>query len=173
MFSDTEIAKEMGRQLVKRGVMDKQTLSSLINDGTTENDVRDKGNTIDQGKFKDYWKEMEKWVNNNGGDFNKLSGNLAQGREGGNPRGLTAKPLYNDAFKDVNIHINSSGFKPIKAISNQLRFIEIYQGLQQSQSPSRASSQSPSRASSQSPSRASSQSPKGIKSVPSRPKFRR
>ncbi|SIS46349.1 hypothetical protein SAMN05421766_1021 [Zobellia uliginosa] len=145
MFSDTEIAKEMGRQLVNTGVVDKRTLSSLINNGTTENDVREVGNTIDQGKFKNYWNKMEKWVNDNGGDFKQLSGNLAQGRKEGNPRGFTAKPLYNDAFKDVNTHINSAGFKPIKAISNQLRFIEIYQGLEQSQSSSRSSSQSSSR----------------------------
>ena len=47
------------------------------------------------------------------------------GRVGGNPTGLATKALYNDAFRDVNHHIGTPGFLPVKAVSNQLRFVSV------------------------------------------------
>lgn len=128
-MSDSKIANKMKGELVNSGVITKEGLNYLLNNGTTENDVRSLDNHIDVSEFNNYWNSL----------MDKIGGMPAS------PSGLQKKSLYNDAFKDVSKHINSSDFKPIKAISNHLRFIDVlgqYQGQSSTERSTRVSSTS-------------------------------
>jgi len=120
-FTDQELAAEMRAQLVAR-VMTQDQLDALQED-STENAVRaalgeDLGDVFDA-----YWAAVGAWIGAHGGQIQKITGNNVPGRVGGAPTGMAQKALYNDAFRDVQAHLGEEGFKPVKAISNQLRFV--------------------------------------------------
>lgn len=123
-YTDQELATEMRGQLVTSNVMTAEERTYLL-ENSTENDVREKLTAEQLGNFGNYWQAIGEWVNNHGGDFATLSGTNAQGRTGGNPQGLAARALYNDAFKDVRDYIDEPNFSAVKAVSNQLRFIDV------------------------------------------------
>jgi hypothetical protein len=123
-FTDKQLAGRMKGLLVEQKVLTTDQLGKL-KDKTTENDVRGVVPDLAAVVFGHYWTALGGWMSSHGGDIANTSGNSVPGREGGNPTGLTAKPIYNDAFRDVNQHISTSGFKPVKALSNHLRFISV------------------------------------------------
>ena len=123
-FTDQELATKMRDQLVTSNVMTADERTYLL-ENSTENDVREKLTSNQLDNFGNYWQAVGDWIDNRGGDFSTLSGTNAQGRTGGNPQGLAAKALYNDAFKDVRDYINEPNFSAVKAVSNQLRFIDV------------------------------------------------
>lgn len=123
-FTDKQLAGRMKELLVEQKVLTAEQLGKLKNK-TTENDVREVVPGLTAVVFEHYWTALGEWMSSHGGNIADTSGNSVPGREGGNPAGLTVKPLYNDAFRDVNQHISTSGFKPVKALSNHLRFISV------------------------------------------------
>lgn len=123
-FTDQQLAGRMKELLVEKNVLTAEQLGKL-KDKTTENDVRAVVPGLTSVVFGHYWVALGEWMSSHGGDIANTSGTSVPGREGGNPTGLTAKPLYNDAFRDVREHMPSSGFKPVKALSNHLRFISV------------------------------------------------
>ena len=124
-YTDAQLATQMGNDLVNSNVMTQAELIALRND-PTENNVRETLTAEQLGNFNNYWLAIGNWVDAapQGGNFATMSGNLTVGRVGGNPVGIAARALYNDAFKDVRDHIGQPDFSAVKAVSSQLRFIE-------------------------------------------------
>lgn len=129
MFTDKELANQMAHLLVANDVMSKDQLDQLLDEDTTENAVRDALSPTQLDNFATYWSALAGWMSINGGDITTTSGNGVPGRQGGNPTGLTLKPLYNDAFRDVRAYVDSDDFKPVKAVSNHLRFISVVRDM--------------------------------------------
>ncbi|MEW6737313.1 MAG: hypothetical protein AB1489_38885 [Acidobacteriota bacterium] len=123
-FTDQQLAAAMSQELVNAGVMTAQERDALLED-PTENNVRDTLTANQLANFQAYWNALGQWMAANGGNIATTSGNNVPGRVGGNPVGLALKAVYNDAFRDVNAHIGTPGFLPVKAVSNQLRFISV------------------------------------------------
>lgn len=123
-FTDKQLAGRMKELLVEQNVITSEQLSNLKGK-TTENDVREAVPGLTSVAFGHYWVALGQWMSSHGGNIATTSGNSVPGREGGNPTGIGVKPLYNDAFHDVNQHISTQGFKPVKAVSNHLRFISV------------------------------------------------
>jgi len=123
-FTDAQLATQMGSLLVLHRVLTQLQYNSLIARGRTETDVVAAGVGDGRGPFDQYWAALRVWVNANGGNLDQITGATVAGRAGSETiSGLTNKSLYNDAFQEVTA--NLATLKVIKAISNQLRFIEF------------------------------------------------
>lgn len=124
-FTDVDLANAMSRSLVRAGTMTSAEKASLLQD-PTENNVRHTLSEDQLAKFSAYWALLGRWMAGKGGDITATTGTSVPGREGGNPSGLGNKAIYNDAFRDVNAHIGGDDFLPVKAVSNQLRFVSLF-----------------------------------------------
>ena len=122
-FTDGDLAHRMGRELVSSRVMTQTQLNNFLNNDNTERAVRSTLTSHDVAHFKAYYRRVGRWMEGRGGSIGATSASRVAGREGGNPSGIGLKSLYNDAFNEVNRHIDSSNFSTDKAISNHLRFI--------------------------------------------------
>ena len=123
-FTDAELADAMSDNLVAAEVMGAAERDRLLED-PTENTVRDGLTAVQLANFQAYWDLLRDWMAGQGGDIATTTGTNVPGRAGGNPAGIGAKAIYNDAFRDVNQYLGQAGFLPVKAISNQLRFISV------------------------------------------------
>ncbi|MEX2962871.1 hypothetical protein [Microbulbifer sp. TYP-18] len=124
-FTDAQLGHAMSQNLVDSGVMTADQAKVLLED-PTENNVRDSLTEQQLANFQKYWQLLGDWMAKDGGNIAETTGNNVPGRDGGNPGGLGPRALYNDAFRDVNQHINQPGFLPVKAVSNQLRFVSFF-----------------------------------------------
>lgn len=124
-FTDAQLAGEMSNQLTATNVMTGPELQALRQD-PTENNVRDTLTANQLGHFPEYWAALGLWMHGQGGDIATTTGTNVPGRVDGNPVGLGPRVLYNDAFRDVNQHIDQPGFSRAKAVANQLRFINAF-----------------------------------------------
>lgn len=123
-FTDAQLAAAMQQELVTAAVMTAEEQATLLED-PTENNVRDTLTSTQLGNFGTYWTALGTWMAEQGGNIALTTGTNVPGRVGGNPTNLGIKALYNDAFADVNRHIRTPQFLPVKATSNQLRFVSV------------------------------------------------
>jgi len=131
-FTDSELAAEMGTELVNSDVMTPEEQTHLLED-PTENNVRETLTATQLGNFAAYWAGLGVWMAGRGGNIAATRGDNVPGRAGGNPVGIGARAIYNDAFRDVAAHIGTPGFLPVKAVSNQLRFVSVMTGGEDSE----------------------------------------
>jgi hypothetical protein len=124
-FTDNQLATAMSERLVTVNIMTADERTVLLED-PTENNVREKLIGPQLKNFQAYWDLLGVWMGENGGDITLTSGTNVPGRVSGNPVGIGLKAIYNDAFRDVNQHILTLGFLPVKAVSNQLRLISVF-----------------------------------------------
>lgn len=123
-FTDAELANEMSENLVAADVMTVEERDQLLED-PTEINVRDTLTATQRANFPAYWGLLGAWMADRGGNIATTTGTNVPGRVGGNPTKIWTRVLYNDAFRDVNQYIGTPGFLPVKAVSNQLRFISV------------------------------------------------
>lgn len=120
-FTDQNLAEAMRDELVNSNVMTAEQRTLMLQN-PTEVVVRETLGAAPEN-FAAYWGNLGTWLHNNGGDITAITGTNIPGRTGGSLAGLTRRALYNDAFADVNRFIAGDDFLPIKAISNNLRFV--------------------------------------------------
>mgnify|MGYP003628094886 CR=1 FL=1 len=123
-FSDAELAGAMSVNLVAANVMTIEERELLLED-PTENKVRETLTADQLANFPAYWDLLGAWMDDHGGNIATTTGTNVPGRDGGNPTNIGTKAIYNDAFRDVNQYIGTPGFLPVKAVSNQLRFVSV------------------------------------------------
>lgn len=123
-FTDAELAGAMSDNLVAANVMTVAERDQLLED-PTENNVRDALTNVQLANFQVYWALLKAWMTARDGDIAITTGTNVPGRIGGNPTNIGTSAIYNDAFRDVNQHIETPGFLPVKAVSNQLRFVSV------------------------------------------------
>jgi hypothetical protein len=126
-FTDAELAAAMRARLVEYGVMTEKQQGKLLNNKTAEIYVRETLSEEQLKKFANYWDALGVWMTSKGGDITKTKGSSVPGREG-DDLGLDTRPIYNDAFNDVNKYIVREDFSPVKAVSNHLRFVSAFDG---------------------------------------------
>ena len=124
-FTDNELANQMLACLVDTKVMTGDNFNTFKDDST---EVKVAATLTKQqlDLFAEYWRIMTAWIKDKGGNIAALTGLLATGRTGGNPSGVGARSVYNDAFNEVTKYIGNDKFSAVKAISNQLRFIKFF-----------------------------------------------
>jgi len=125
-FTDTELAGAIKNFLVTSQLMTQQQRDALLED-PTEINVGERLSASQLACFNTYWQELGTWIADHGGDIAMTSGKNVPGRQGGNPTGLSLTAIYNDAFNDVNKNIGKEGWKPKKAVANQLRFASFFE----------------------------------------------
>ncbi|SFQ79688.1 hypothetical protein [Hymenobacter arizonensis] len=123
-FTDAQLAGAMKGFLVTSELMTQQQQDILL-ENSTESNVGETLSAQQLTNFGAYWQALGAWMAGQGGNIATTTGTNAPGRQGGNPAGLQLIPLYNDTFNDVNAHLNQSGWKPGKAVANQLRFVSV------------------------------------------------
>ncbi len=129
-FSDQDLAKSMSTELVNSGLMTSSQLASFITGDSTENAVRETLTSQQLANFQTYWQSLGKWMSDNGGNIAtttamNVDGRTLRGVSAIKPVGIGLVPLYNDAFYDTNTYIGKPNFSVVKAVSNQLRFIDV------------------------------------------------
>ena len=124
-FTDQELATTMKEDLVSAGVMTAAEQTTLL-ENPTETNVRATLTQAQLDHFPAYWAELGTWMAAHDGDISQTKGTNVPGRVGGNPTQIAFKVLYNDAFWDVTQHIGTPGFLPVKAVSNELRFVAYF-----------------------------------------------
>ena len=125
-FTDAQLSAQMQTLLVSQGVMTNAEQTTLLGD-PREHNVQENLDDEQLANFKSgYWPALGNWMAAQGGNIQATTGRNVPGRQGGNPSGIGNIALYNDAFNDVNKNIGGANFKPVKAVSAQLRFIKAY-----------------------------------------------
>lgn len=126
-FSDRDLAVAIREILVESGVLTKRDLAKLIH-SPSEETVRGKLGTdlaAAERAFGTYWRLLGMWLSERGGDIDALSGRNFAGRSGVQPD-ISTRAIYNDAFRDVRVHLKKDGFNVVKAVANHLRLAKLF-----------------------------------------------
>lgn len=126
-FSDRDLAVAMRKILVESGVLTKRDLAKLLH-SPSEETVRGKLGTdltAAERAFGTYWRLLGAWLSERGGDIEALSGRNFAGRSGVQPD-ISTRAIYNDAFRDVRVHLERDGFNVVKAVANHLRLAKLF-----------------------------------------------
>jgi hypothetical protein len=126
-FSDKDLAVAIRKIIVESGVLTKRHLGTLISSPSEEAVRRTLGAdlTAAERAFRTYWRLLGAWLSERGGDIEALSGRNFAGRSGAQPD-ISMRAIYNDAFRDVRVHLEKDGFNVVKAVANHLRLAKVF-----------------------------------------------
>lgn len=126
-FSDSDLAVTIRKLLVEAGVLSKNDLAKLISSPSEEavRAIVGTNPTAAETAFDLYWQSLGAWLSERGSNVEALSGRNFVGRLGAHPD-ISTRAIYNDAFRDVRVHLGRDRFNVVKAIANHLRLAKLF-----------------------------------------------